>query len=396
VQTGRPVVEGVMFSGSDLDAQPPRWRLRMAPPNALDATIGRQAQWKGEPLEAEDRAAATWVPWAMHGLEYVKWLQRALNQVLKSKLAVDGNPGSRTLSAIQMLQRHEPSRLARIGLVGPWTERMLQKAGVPPVPVLAPPGAVGIDCNFDARPYLSCIRNATWKGQRIAFVVRYYSGYPPKNLSRGEAEALSKLGVRCVTVWEGRARDAIGYDNGRVHGFHAFGQAVKCGQPAGTPIYFAVDYEPSLTERPAVERYFEGVREGLSQAQRDPRANPNGMHYNVGVYGNRVTLDLCKAQGIVTWFWQSCSLLTAGGTNQFRWPGVAMHQVACEKPLCQGCGNKRCEAKVDWNESDGHEGGWLLSGVPASATPEGEVWRARRDPSARWFTRRERDLCVRS
>jgi len=65
-----------------------------------------------------------------------------------------------------------------------------------------------------------------------------------------------------------------------------------------------------------------------------------------------------------------------------------MHQVACEKPLCQGCGNKRCEAKVDWNESDGHEGGWLLSGVPASATPEGEVWRARRDPSARWFTRR--------
>src|SRR5262249_33416232 len=83
VQTGRPVVEGVMGSGSDLDAQPPRWRLRMAPPNALDATIGREAQWKGERLEAEDRAAATWVPWAMHGLEYVKWLQRALNQVLK-------------------------------------------------------------------------------------------------------------------------------------------------------------------------------------------------------------------------------------------------------------------------------------------------------------------------
>src|SRR5262245_14894548 len=112
-----------MDSGSDLDAQPPRWRVRRAPPNALDATIGRVAQWKGQRLEAEDRAAATWVPWAMHGLEYVKWLQRALNQVFKNKLAVDGNPGSRTMSAIQMLQRHEPSRLAH------WISRSMDGTG---------------------------------------------------------------------------------------------------------------------------------------------------------------------------------------------------------------------------------------------------------------------------
>ena len=193
----------------------------------------------------------------------------------------------------------------------------------------------------------------------MTFVVRYYSGYRPKDLSRDEALALSKLGIRCVTVWERYARDASGYDNGRTHGQRAFRLARQCGQPTGTPIYFAVDYEPSAAQRPNVARYFEGVRDGLGVAQRDPKINPGGVIYQIGVYGNRVALDVCRAQGIVTWFWQSCSKLTAGGANQFRWPGVALHQVACEQPLCAGCGSKPCLAKVDWNESDGHEGSWL-------------------------------------
>ena len=122
-----------------------------------------------------------------------------------------------------------------------------------------------------------------------------------------------------------------------------------------------------MAQRPSVTRYFEGVRDAFGLAQRDPKINPGGASYQIGVYGNRVALDLCKAQGIVTWFWQSCSKLTAAGANQFRWPGVALHQVACEQPLCAGCGSKPCLAKVDWNESDGHEGSWLPLGAAVSA-----------------------------
>jgi peptidoglycan hydrolase-like protein with peptidoglycan-binding domain len=320
--------------------------------------------WKNGGLAKDNRSAPASVAWDQQGVEYVKWLQRALNQVLKLKLPVTGNPDSRTISAIQRLQRNSTRRLVRIGLVGEWTERALVKAGAPSPP-RSSPAAVGIDCNFDTRPYLSCIQQASWKGQRIVFAVRYYSGIRRKDLSRGEAEALSRLGIRCVTVWERRAKDANGYPNGFNHGYQAFGLAAQCGQPSGTPIYFAVDYEPSAAERAGVLRYFEGVRDGLNKARQNSQ-----LRYDIGVYANRVGLDLCRAQGIVTWFWQSCSALTASGTNQFRWPGVALHQVACEKPLCQGCGSKRCEIKVDWNESGGHEGGWLVS--PTSSA-QGEL-----------------------
>lgn len=314
------------------------------------------------------------VPWNRQGFEYVKWLQRSLNLVLKLKLAVDGLPGPRTMGAIQALQRGSTSRYVRMGLVGSWTDSALIKKGASPPPAFAPPSAIGIDCNFDTRPYLSCISKASWKDKPIAFAVRYYSGYPPKDLSRGEAEALTKAGIRCVTVWERFAKEANGDARGREHGYKAFVQAIKCGQPTETPIYFAIDYEPSIAERPGVLKYFEGVRAGLEKAQSDPKVNPGGLRYQIGIYGNRISLDLCKKQGIVTWFWQSCSQLTAGGTNQFRWPGVAMHQVACEKPLCHGCGSAKCEAKVDWNESEGHEGGWFVAGVaaPRATTTESE------------------------
>jgi hypothetical protein len=301
------------------------------------------------------------VPWSQRGFEYVKWLQRSLNQVLKLKLSVDGDPGPKTMNAIQMLQGKSTDRLVRIGLVGPWTDRALTNAGAPAPPLFAPPSGNGIDCDFDTRKYSSCIPKATFNQQKIAFAVRYYSGYPPKDLSRGEAEALSKLGIRCVSVWERFAKEATGRQNGLNHAAAAFRQAIQCGQPGGTPIYFAVDYEPSAAERSGVEQYFEGIRDGLRTAQQDPKINPTRRQFEIGVYGNRTGLDLCKKQGIATWFWQSCSLLTSNGANQFRWPGVNIHQVKCEVPLCSNCGSKACEVKVDWNESDGHEGSWLVS-----------------------------------
>jgi len=358
-------------------------------PETEQALVAEGADSPPESQEFQSSAGATStpasVPWDQQGIEYVKWLQRSLNQVLKLKLPVTGSPGSRTISAIQQLQRRVRDKYARMGLVGPWTDRLLAVGGASAPPVLVPPGAVGLDCNFDTRPYLSCIQKARFRGLPVAFVVRYYSGARTKDLSRSEAEALSKLGIRCVTVWERFAKEATGHANGRTHGYLAFKLAVQCGQPTGTPIYFAVDYEPTMAERPGVERYFEGVRDGLTRAQHDTKLNPNGLRYEIGVYANRVGLDLCKAQGIATWFWQSCSKLTAGGTNQFRWPSVAMHQVECEKPLCPGCGDKRCNVKVDWNESDGREGGWLVAGAAGTGVTARELGVPATSPSAAEF-----------
>src|SRR5437879_2216811 len=121
--------------------------------------------YRPSPLETE---AFIWdllpqvVPWSQRGFEYVKWLQGALNQVLKLKLTIDGDPGPHTMNAIQMLQGKSSNKLVRIGLVGPWTDRALTNAGAHPPPIFAPPAAVGIDCDFDTRKYVSCIPKATF------------------------------------------------------------------------------------------------------------------------------------------------------------------------------------------------------------------------------------------
>jgi hypothetical protein len=379
-----------------------RWETAQVFQPELEA--GCNCQHETTDLESEDEADAgaaagvtSRVPWDQEGVEYVKWLQRSLNQVLKLKppLVVDGNPTSRTMSALERAQRHTAKGVWR-AYVGRSTGKTLVHAGASPPPLFAPPPAVGFDCNWSTLRVLSCIKKATWNQRPVSFVVRYYSSGVrqktpnSKDLTPKEAIALTKLGIRIATVWELRAKDASGHTNGLHHGWNAFRQASACGQPADTPIYFAVDFPPEAGARESIAKYFEGVRDGFAMVQKDPKHNPKGLRYQIGVYGNRTSLDWCKAQGIATWFWQSCSPLTASLTNQFRWPGANLHQVKCttkttHRMLCPGCQKHACQvAEVDWNESGGHEGSWLSTLVttttaPSVAQPELEFRERRRE-----------------
>ena len=65
---------------------------------------------------------------------YVSWVQHSLNQVLGLRLAVDGQMGPQTRSAIRSFQQKQG--LTADGVVGPKTEAALVAAGAPP-----PPGA---------------------------------------------------------------------------------------------------------------------------------------------------------------------------------------------------------------------------------------------------------------
>ncbi len=304
--------------------------------------------------------------------EYGQWVQQSLNKILGLRLDVDGDIGARTREAIVAFQKKQG--IEATGGLGDKTEAALMAAGGGKPPVVPPPTAVGIDTNVDTRKYLDCLKSATWKGLPVRFVVRYYSFNPEKNLSRAEAQALSQAGLKCAVVWE----TVGGYDGfytrvrGTRDGREAFKQGVACAQVSGTPIYFAVDnYDPSTnSQRQAIAEYFEGVRDGLAQAAADAKLNPRGASYGIGVYATRRVLAWCRAQGIVTWFWQSCSRLTSGGTNQYRWPQSSMHQVTCEKPLCSSCSSALCNLSVDFNESYGQEGSWRL---PVTAPKQKEV-----------------------
>jgi len=87
------------------------------------------AEWLETSLETEvDRRSSA----------YVRWVQLALNQILGTRLAVDGVPGASTRSAIRSFQRSRG--LKPDGVVGAQTERALIGAGAgsPPSRV-APP-----------------------------------------------------------------------------------------------------------------------------------------------------------------------------------------------------------------------------------------------------------------
>src|SRR5438094_3118027 len=129
----------------------------------------------------------------------------------------------------------------------------------PPAVVAAPrlPGlARGIDLPIDSRDVSNEL-----KGSRLDFVARYYrdpaSRWP--TLSAEEARMVSGAGMSLVAVWEFHSHkpDYFSYASGYSDALSAHRQAKAIGQPSGSAIYFAVDFnaqEPDV--RGPVDQYF--------------------------------------------------------------------------------------------------------------------------------------------
>ena len=69
--------------------------------------------------------------------EYIRWVQRSLNKIMGSRLALDGLNGPMTRSAVRSFQRSQG--LAVDGIVGPNTQRLLVMLGVSRPPGMASP-----------------------------------------------------------------------------------------------------------------------------------------------------------------------------------------------------------------------------------------------------------------
>jgi peptidoglycan hydrolase-like protein with peptidoglycan-binding domain len=293
---------------------------------------------------------------------YTEWVQRSLNRILNLNLAVDGEAGPSTSGAVRQFQQQNNITPVN-GTVGPDTEAALIAAGADAAPTMPAITAVGIDYNADLRPLLSCLRTAQWRGQTMSFAVRYYGNHgPPHDVAPLEARAASENGIQCVAVWESNPGgiDLTYFTRARGDGdgYTASAKARRIGQPSGRPIYFAIDNVDPLTsdDRALVEEYFEGVRAGMARALAEPEGQAAGVSYPVGVYGSWNTLDWCRDQGIVTWFWQSCSTGTSRRKSRYLWPGANLRQVKCEHRLCG--------VSVDINEAYSDFGGWLLPVAP--------------------------------
>ena len=185
-----------------------------------------------------------------------------------------------------------------------------------PTPVVQQPrnlSAQGIDLPTDASDALNEIKDS-----QLDFVARYYrsptSRWP--TLSASEAQRLSSLGVKIVAVWEWHSHDPayFSYNSGYSDAMSASSQAKVIGQPPGSAIYFAVDYNaPGGDIAGAIQQYFQGVAAGLAAA------GGGRPEYKVGVYGSGAVCDAIKRAGLAQYTWLTGSTSWAGTLNYDDW-----------------------------------------------------------------------------
>jgi hypothetical protein len=159
--------------------------------------------------------------------------------------------------------------------------------------------AQGIDLPTDAGSVIDAIR-----GAHLDFVARYYrsptSHWP--TLSASEARLLSSSNLNIVVVWEGASNHASYFSqaSGANDATSAYHQAKSIGQPAGSAIYFAVDYDASAADVTGqISDYFQGVAAGFVAA--------GGPDYKIGVYGSGAVCQALIDGGLAEYSWLAMS-----------------------------------------------------------------------------------------
>ena len=173
--------------------------------------------------------------------------------------------------------------------------------------------ARGIDMAMDSRDVAQ-----EFKGSGLHFVARYYrsplSRLPP--LSADEARMVSSNGMKLVAVWQYQSNrpEHFSYERGYADAISAYQQARAVGQPNGTAIYFAVDYNaPDRDIAGAVQQYFRGARDGLAAA------GGGSPPYRIGVYGSGAVCLYLKRTQLAEYTWLSASTAWYGSSAYGEW-----------------------------------------------------------------------------
>jgi hypothetical protein len=187
-----------------------------------------------------------------------------------------------------------------------------------------------VDADFNVTPYLTQLKDAG-----IRTVGRYYDrGYgsgigescyhnATKILTRGELSAIERAGLSVYVVFQHCGAQCVNFDSqnketadkGRKDAVAAVELARSLGQPARTPIYFAIDYDPAhdsgcalAKDRiwPSIETYFDQINEVFAHT-----------HWQVGVYGAGATCQRLSDSRRARYFWLSTSLGHSGSREFF-------------------------------------------------------------------------------
>lgn len=160
-----------------------------------------------------------------------------------------------------------------------------------------------------------------------------------KRLTRAEAEAITAAGMKIVSVFQRGQKDAAGgAANGSRDGKAAYQEAKLIGQPEGTAIYFAVDYDAQPKDYDAIEAYLRAAGTAIM-------GNVPAKGYYLGVYGSYAVVEEMSKRipGIRVW-------------QTYAWSGGKRSAKANIYQYLNG--QILAGHTVDFNDGLGNEGWW--------------------------------------
>lgn len=186
---------------------------------------------------------------------------------------------------------------------------------------------------FDCSTPLTAATAAAFKSDGFEFVCRYLVPSGWKALTGEEADLISESGLYIVSVFETTADRALG---GRAAGLNdgavATRTAAQVGQPEGSAIYFAVDFDARPSQMQTVLEYIRAAGE----------TSPG---FFTGVYGSYAVIEAAKAEGVCSRYWQTYAWsygAVADGIHLFQYENdIIVNGIA-----------------IDRDRSFGNEGWW--------------------------------------
>lgn len=200
------------------------------------------------------------------------------------------------------------------------------------------PVALGVDFAAGRSDPTACLG-----GLGLAFACRYLAPQQSawKVLTREEAERLSGRGLNIITVYQyvGNGPQWFTPARAREDAAIALELAAKLGQPPGTGIYFAVDFD-ARQHLSVVAGYLREVRAVL------------GGRYRLGVYGSFDTVEFAAKERLAELYWQTYAW--SGGRVSER---AHLYQWQNGVRLCE-----HAEHVVDLNYGFSEDPGWWRVG----------------------------------
>ena len=216
-----------------------------------------------------------------------------------------------------------------------------------------------IDTTANTQSIIPCLLS-----QGVDTVIRYYnfdnsSAFPEKRLELAEARSLSAKRLKLAVVFQQRQNQAADFSQlkGEAAGRRAYRYAQdSIGQPAGSAIYFSVDFDAGPNEIVNnVAPFFAGIQQAFAEE------SGGSPEYRVGAYGSGLVCSALAAQRLSALSWL-CMSRGFRGTQEALSRGD--FDIAQRGPEGTICG-----IAVDFNDSNPNRADFGSFSLPVEIGP---------------------------